>query len=151
MKLIMAVSRDGFVARGPGDDMLWTGRADKFAFRLLTMSDGEPLLAGRRTAEMMPKLPNRQLLALSRNGLTLASAVWHFPQAWLIGGAEIALAALEMKEVRRAFVCRSPAVLGSGISAAPLFHHLPASPVMTIKLEEYEVDVYTEDQQWPVR
>lgn len=40
LKLIMAVSADGFVSNGPDDHMDWTGPDDKKAFRLLTSVGG---------------------------------------------------------------------------------------------------------------
>lgn len=56
MNLLLAVSKDGFLCKGPDDDMKWTGPLDKFAFKLLTMSSDQPLLAGSTTYNMMTKL-----------------------------------------------------------------------------------------------
>jgi dihydrofolate reductase len=152
MKLVMAVSADGFVARGPDDNMMWTGKTDKFAFRLLTLSDGQPLFAGRRTAEAMPKLPGRELYSLSRSGLTLLEAYKQHPAGWLIGGPEVAVAALSMGLVGRAFICHVPEVLGHGISGQHILNLLPAeAPELTVKLDGYNIDVYTGAQQWPVK
>jgi dihydrofolate reductase len=68
LKLIMAVSADGYLADGPDDDMSWTGKLDKLVFKLLT-SVGGPLGAGRRTFMSLPNLPGRELVCLtSRTG-----------------------------------------------------------------------------------
>lgn len=68
LKLIMAVSADGYLADGLDDDMSWTGRLDKLVFKLLT-SVGGPLGAGRRTFMSLPSLPGRELVCLtSRTG-----------------------------------------------------------------------------------
>ena len=64
LKLVMAVSKDGFVSLGTNDDMLWTGPDDKRAFRLLT-SVGGVLGAGRRTFEQLPRLKGRRVICLS--------------------------------------------------------------------------------------
>jgi dihydrofolate reductase len=47
MKLIMACSRDGYLAKSANDDMSWTEGDDKKVFKLLTM--GENMGAGSNT------------------------------------------------------------------------------------------------------
>jgi dihydrofolate reductase len=106
LKLIMGVSADGFVARGPTDDMTWTGSTDKRVFRLLT-SVGGVLGAGRRTFEQLPRLEGRTVVSLSRNGVTLNEFCRLYPDAWLIGGQEVALEALRLNLVDQAFLCNS--------------------------------------------
>lgn len=106
LKLVMAVSADGFVARGPTDDMTWTGSTDKRVFRLLT-SVGGILGAGRRTFEQLPKLEGRTVVPLSRNGMTLIEFASQYPDAWLIGGQDIALDALRCGKLDQVFLCRS--------------------------------------------
>lgn len=73
LKLILAVSADGYFARGPEDDMSWTSPADKRAFRLLT-SVGAVCGVGSRTWRQMPDLPGRRLVPISRSGLVLSKA-----------------------------------------------------------------------------
>lgn len=69
MKLIMAVSADGFVARGPDDSMSWAGPLDKQLFRLMTMTGSKMLAAGGRTYDLMPHLGGgRQLVRLRKQG-----------------------------------------------------------------------------------
>jgi dihydrofolate reductase len=118
LKLVMAVSADGFVARGPTDDMTWTGSTDKRVFRLLT-SVGGVLGAGRRTFEQLPRLEGRYVHMLTRDqssGVTLNEFCRLYPDAWLIGGQEVALEALRLNLVDQAFLCRSrEAFLGSGV------------------------------------
>lgn len=106
LKLIMAVSADGFVARGPYDDMSWTGSTDKRVFRLLTAVEGI-LGAGRRTFEQLPLLEGRTVVPLSRSGLTLDEFSTRYSNAWLIGGQEIALEALHCGKLDQVFLCRS--------------------------------------------
>lgn len=128
MKLIMAVSADGYVARKKGDDMSWTGPSDKAAFRLLTCVGGTPtstfigpicastLACGPKTYELVPKtLAGRRLMRLSSRPRStdpedLNDLAWynrHYPTGWLIGGQTIALAALEQDLVDQAFICAS--------------------------------------------
>lgn len=160
MRLLLASSADGYLARGPEDDMKWTGPIDKAVFRLLTLSNGnDVLLAGSRTFDQMPKLPGRTMERLSRKGedgtadswkegtsLEAAAACW--PDAWLIGGPTVAREALQLGLVRRAFICVSPVELGSGMHARELEQFFPAEPEFTIKVGDVRVLVYTEDQQW---
>lgn len=115
LRLVMAVSDDGFVCRGPDDDMSWTGHNDKRAFRLLT-SVGAILGAGRVTAAAMPgHLPGRTLHVLSNSGLTLGAFAFRFPGAWLIGGQTIAMEGLRTGLVTEVHICRNPARLGHGV------------------------------------
>ncbi len=127
LKLIMAVSADGFVARGPTDDMTWTGSTDKRVFRLLT-SVGGVLGAGRRTFEQLPRLEGRTVVLLSRNGMALNDFCRLYPDAWLIGGQEVALEALQLNLVDQAFLCNSREVfLCSGVrdQITPCLMHSP--------------------------
>ncbi len=143
-KLILAVSADGFIARGPDDDMKWTGPIDKALFRALTCTGGA-LLVGSQTAKAMPqKLPNRRLITLSRNaqvGITLAEAAWSHRDAWLIGGGTVALEALRTNLVERAFICQSKTYLGGGIPYGPIQDLLPGKP-STCNFEEVLVQYF---------
>lgn len=127
LKLIMAVSADGFVAKGAKDDMRWTGFTDKQVFRLLTASH-PILLVGRQTFDIMPPLPWRRVIPLSRDpdkGISLEQAVAEYPGAWLGGGAQVAQAALEADLVETSYVCHTSAMLGEGIPFAPIRQLLP--------------------------
>lgn len=109
MNLIMAISRNGYVARSADDDMSWTGPIDKAVFKLLTST--HPVLAvSAKTLEYMPKsLPGRgKLYALStdpRKGVSLEDMTRFAPDAWLLGGQEIALYALKNGFVTKAYLC----------------------------------------------
>jgi len=110
MKLIMATSRDGFVARNESDDMSWTGSIDKAVFRLLT-STSSVLAVSAKTLQCMPKeLPGRgKLYALStdpRRGMDLETFAANFPDAWLLGGQELAIFAMKNGFVDKAYLCR---------------------------------------------
>jgi len=118
LRLVMAVSADGFVARGPKDTMDWTGHNDKRAFRLLT-SVGSVLGVGRATAEVMPDhLPGRTLHVLSNRpglGMSIGAFAFKYPGAWLIGGQTVAMEGLMNGLVTEVHICRNPAHLGSGV------------------------------------
>lgn len=107
MKLIMAISADGYVARSPQDDMSWLGSADKAAFRILTCVGGV-LGVSARTANFMPLvLPGRKLVRLSHHDMDLTTFYKKHPDAWLLGGQTLALGALEMGYIGEAHICRS--------------------------------------------
>lgn len=144
LKLILAVSADGFLALGPTDDMKWTGPIDKGIFKLMTLveqSDLEPvILFGRRTFEQMPKLAGRQIDFISRSGEgTFASRTLRImanihPTAWLGGGADVALSALQEGLVGQAFIFHSSeAILGGGIPFGPIRALLPQAPLTRVK------------------
>lgn len=67
LKLIMAVSSDGVLSLGPSDDMSWTSKEDKQIFKLLTLTSGAVLGAGLTTYNLLPHLPNREVIPLSRS------------------------------------------------------------------------------------
>lgn len=140
LKLILAVSADGFLATGPDDDMRWTGKTDKRVFRLLT-SVGAVCGAGRTTWEQMPKLPGRRLVPLSRTAeksairlspassgmpaddsiqieecMTLGRFAHLHPEGWLIGGPTVAMEALGIGLVDQAFLCRSTSYIHGGMA-----------------------------------
>ena len=144
MRVLLAISADDYLARGPDDDMKWTGRADKQTFRLLTSIDTDtPLLAGSVTARLMPALPGRKVLGISRGShLTLEKAFECFPQAWLIGGLTVVLAALDAGMVDKVYLSRSPETLGGGIHAAPLLGRMPLVPCQMYKALGAALNVY---------
>jgi dihydrofolate reductase len=68
MRLIMAVSADGYVSRKGDDAMKWTGRDDKTAFKLMTSAGDGVLGAGTTTFRAMPPtLPGRRLVQITRH------------------------------------------------------------------------------------
>lgn len=119
MRLIMAVSHDGFVAKSTADDMQWTGPTDKQVFRLLTCVGGV-LGVGRTTYDLMPrKLKGRKLVALSTRpelGLSLGAFAHANPDAWLGGGQTLAMAALGGLFVDEVHLVRNTVELGEGIA-----------------------------------
>lgn len=143
MKLLMAVSKDGFLASGPDDKMQWTGVTDKAIFRLLTLSSHHNIFAGRVTAERMPTLPGRTVMPLSREGMTLLDAAAFDPKGWLIGGPTVALEALKLKLVTLAIICRVQATLYNGVSFHEIASRLSEAPAHTIRFEEVKVMLFT--------
>ncbi|WID42031.1 dihydrofolate reductase [Pseudomonas phage ZQG1] len=145
MNLLLAVSKDGFLCKGPDDDMKWTGPLDKFAFKLLTMSSDQPLLAGSTTYNMMPKLPGRSLYRLSQKGeggLTLEEAHFYYPHAWVIGGPTVAEQALKKGLIDRVFLCSVDKALKGGVPVEGLLAHLHSKPKMVIRLGSYQVVIF---------
>lgn len=107
LRLVMAVSADGFMSNHPNDDMSWLGRDDKTAFRILT-GVGGVMGAGRATVQNMPPgLTGRTLLSLSRSGMTLGDFAERHPGAWLLGGPELARQALLQDMLCEVHLCRS--------------------------------------------
>lgn len=117
MKLLMARSSDGRYARGPDDDMTWTGRTDKKVFRALT-NVGGVCFAGRRTYYLLrTRLPGRRVAMLSRDdpaGFTLGEAWKRFPDSWLLGGQEVAMEALQMELLDEVHLSLIDVALGEG-------------------------------------
>lgn len=114
MRAILAVSADGYLAKGQNDDMTWSGPTDKAIFRILTCT-GSLMAASRNTVRLMPsKLPGRTLVALSSQGYveheswgTLHEFSVAYPDAWLIGGPKLVMQALEAGMLHEVHLCRS--------------------------------------------
>lgn len=106
LKLIMAVGRDGYMARSPSDTMTWTGRTDKTIFKLLTSVGGE-IGMSRRSAKLLPPegLPGRKVIQLSRADTPLGYFASCFPDAWLGAGQELADLAFEQELLGSAYIC----------------------------------------------
>lgn len=113
MKLIMGVSKDGYVARKTNDDMSWLGASDKAAFRILSSMNGGVVGVSRTTAACMPsELPGRSLLVLSTTSCALAwGSLLDFHRAYpgghLLGGQGLALVALREGYIDEVQLCRS--------------------------------------------
>lgn len=150
LKLIMAVSADGYLARGPEDDMSWTGKDDKAVFRLLT-SVGAACGVGYGSWRLMPReLPGRSLVPITTDGrmvpnytptfgevegsapvpdwagyersVTLGRFAYENPNGWLLGGPRVAYEALDIGLVDQVYLCRSAVVLhGEQPAFKPLY------------------------------
>lgn len=163
MKLILARSQDGFLCRDALDDMHWTGKLDKLIFKLLTISDGQPLAAGSATAKLLPTLVGRQLLVVSQRpkeymdkhrwpAYTLEDLNYFYPDCWLIGGPTVALAALQQGFVKRAFICNIPTALKAGIHSQDIQALLPDHAEFKMDFMGVNVEIYTEEgPAWPVK
>lgn len=136
MKLIMAISKDGFIARSEDDDMSWTPAEDKKIFKLLTLVGKHPLCAGRKTVDLMPDLFKRPVTALSQSplfGKDLETFAHFHPDAWLIGGQSVALEAIRLGLIHEVVLCMSTEVnLVQGIRCDPTifnFGNLVCNPI----------------------
>lgn len=116
LKVILARSLDGYLAASAGDDMRWTGPLDKRLFKMLTHVGGV-IGVGSNTARLMPYIPGRTLVPLSRSNpslMTLGEFARREPNAWLAGGPSIVMDAwrrgliseVHMVNVRRNVVDR---------------------------------------------
>lgn len=121
VNLIMAMSMDGFLCRGPDDDMSWTGPSDKRMFKALTLSQPR-LYAGWNTARAMPSLlVGRELVVLPREEVACRFELTQAPDnSWLIGGPKTALRALRAGLVRLVYVNVVRETLKSGVSGYDL-------------------------------
>lgn len=120
LRLIMAISADGFIARGPDDSMNWLGQTDKGIFKLLTTQESPSvLIRSRRTELAMPSvLAGRTFVTVSRRGImTLDDAAKAYPSAWLVGGQELAIEGIKNGHVRSAFLCISARYCFDGIQS----------------------------------
>lgn len=135
MRLIMAVSQNGYLCRGPEDDMSWTGPLDKLIFKVLTHVGG-PCLVGSKTYDLMPRLPEREVLQLSRKALTLEVAQDLHPDSWLLGGPKVAGEAWCRGLISEFYLCRIDAILDPKVGASHI-KALIQSPVKSIRSSSF--------------
>jgi dihydrofolate reductase len=79
VKAIVAVNNLGFI--GLDDKLLWYNKQDLMHFKKLT--EGSTLLVGYRTAQSLPKLPNRTLVIDDKMN---NSSFTYYEVEWCIGG-----------------------------------------------------------------
>ncbi|MBO4583160.1 MAG: hypothetical protein J5714_03855 [Alphaproteobacteria bacterium] len=95
MKAIFAESSNGYMARGPKDDMSWTPGLDKKIFSLLTVFDSGKCVCSNKTYALLPQKmlsdPARRYIIAEKTGpnsLVALNQVYH-DDAILIGGPTI--------------------------------------------------------------
>lgn len=130
MKLLMAVSADGYLCTGQTDPMDWTDPVDKKIFRALT-GVGGICAVGSNTYKVMPKLDGRHLIPISRSGYSLGRFRREHPNGWLLGGPTLARAAFAVSLIREFHLCWNKRVyLGGGVDITgqlvDLSEHPPA-------------------------
>lgn len=120
---IMAVSADGYVCKGPNDDMRWTGSADKRLFREQTMD--QTVGFGSRTFDLMPKLKGRRMVRISsaaegrlpfpeNDEMTLGDFYLNCPDGHLAGGQTVLISAIKEGFCDRVVLSHVRAELGGG-------------------------------------
>lgn len=143
MKLIMALSADGFLCRSENDPMNWLPAIDKRIFRVIT-GVGGICAAGRKTCEVMPlELTGRRLLSLSRDGFTLDHLAGLYPDAWLLGGQTVALQAFLSGYIHEVHLCWSDVILHQGVHE--IFLAFLKTPAMRTRFDGITVEVYRHD------
>lgn len=155
LKLIMACSEDGYLCRGPDDDMEWTGREDKRLFRLMTTAGGV-MGAGSRTFDLMPtKWLGRRLIRLSTHDggqdcsgghrMSLGMFAHHHPGAWLLGGPTVACEALDIRLVDEVHLFHSTKVkLGGGVGVVETVLSRAEKYMESTGIQRFEtLEVYT--------
>lgn len=141
MRLVMAVSFDGYVARNDSDDMSWLGPTDKRVFRILT-GVGGLCAVGKKTYEHMPAALNgRTLVRLSREDFSLHQLNTIHHAVWLLGGQTVALQAFKFGMIREVHLCRSRRSLGEDGVREQLSQYL-AEPAMKTRVNDVTVEVY---------
>lgn len=144
MKLILAVSADGYLCKGSDDDMSWTGPVDKAIFKLLTM-DGGCLWAGSKTYNILPHLPDRKVHNLRQESYTRILADRKmYVNDWLIGGPTLALEALIDGLINTAYICQNNVSLGGGVDAAPIMRYVnDCLKKTTINFDDVTVKIFS--------
>lgn len=104
MKAIFVESQNGYLAKGPEDDMRWTPSLDKKLFKLLSCAFGGVCVCSKHTYSLLPKSvlydENRKFIIADRAGMnSLHNLNKMFPNAVLIGGPKFLKAAYDLKVI----------------------------------------------------
>lgn len=105
INMIVAVSKNSVI--GKDNSLPWRLPEDLKTFKALTM--GSTLYVGKKTASTLPPLKGREVKVLNRDEYPSLSTIrsHHFhdgPDAWIIGGAAIYNAALELDVVDKVYL-----------------------------------------------
>jgi len=105
IKMIVAVSRNGVI--GKDDGLAWRIPEDLKTFKSLTM--GSTLYVGKKTAATLPPLKGREVKVLQREGYPSLDTIknhhlYDSKDAWIIGGAAIYNAALQLDVVDKVYL-----------------------------------------------
>ncbi len=99
--MIVAVSKNLVI--GKDDSLPWRLPEDLKTFKALTM--GGVLYVGKKTANTLPPLKGREVKVLNREGYPSLKTIKEVtPDAWIIGGAAIYNAALELGVVDKVYL-----------------------------------------------
>ncbi len=120
LTIIAAVNNRGVIGDSSKTGLLWKDKEDLKRFKEITM--GRTLIVGRKTYENMPPLPGRKVIVVSRGVsdklltrienepgtefMPFETAVYDFPDAWVIGGGEIYRAAIATGRVKHWYISR---------------------------------------------
>lgn len=105
INMIVAVSKNGVI--GKNGELPWRLPEDLKSFKLLTM--GSILYAGKITAKTLPPLKGREIRILNREAFPSLTTIssYHMNDenpVWIIGGAAIYNAALELDIVDKVYL-----------------------------------------------
>lgn len=103
--ILYAVTRTGYFCKKETpdkkvDDLSWMRvPTDRIFFReLTTLHANQPILVGSKTAQVLPKLKDREIISISMcsdRGIPLHYALERYPSAILIGGAKLLVSAMK--------------------------------------------------------
>mgnify|MGYP003132917026 CR=1 FL=1 len=156
MNLVMAQSSDGYFATGLDDDMSWTGKKDKLAFKLLTSEGNTNLLCGLNTAYNMPELKNRRIWAvrsgdqagwIAKDGFLINEITYKqinnktFKGAKVIGGPKFAESVIKDGYIKYAYISIIDKKLKSGIGKN-LSEYLTKFQYTSINFDGLEIRKY---------
>ena len=101
MKAIFVESANGYLAKGPEDDMTWTPSLDKKLFKLMTFVLGGVCVCSLHTYTLLPKQVlndgERRFIIAEKTGLnSLVMLNKRFPNAVLVGGPRFLKAAYDL-------------------------------------------------------
>lgn len=156
MSLIMAQSVDGYFALNENDNMNWTGKKDKLAFKLLTNEGNTNLLCGLNTALNMPELKNRKIWAvrsgnqagwIAKDGFLINEITYiqindkTFKEAKVIGGPKFAESVIKDGYIKYAYISIINKKLKSGIGKN-LSNYLTKFQYTSIDFDGLEIRKY---------
>ena len=149
MKAIFVESYNGYLAKGPNDDMSWTPSLDKKIFKLLTYAYGGVCVVSRNTYQLLPKKMlhdgNRKFIIAEKCGPnSLYKLNMYYPDAVLIGGPRFLMAAYEANVIDTFIITTTEARIHNNAQYENPFIDvlLNLEPECTIKFDTMTIRVY---------
>ena len=155
MKAIFVESKNGYLAKGPEDDMTWTPSLDKKIFKLLTYVYGGVCVVSPHTYQLLPKKmlyegDRRFIIAEKYGPRSLYNLNKAYPDAVLIGGPKFLKAAYDAKVIDTFIVTTTENVIKNNSRYENPFidELLLIEPCCTIKFDTMTIRMYKNEYRF---
>ena len=147
MKAIFVESKNGYLAKGPADNMSWTPSLDKKLFRTLIFAFGGICVCSKHTYSLLPSKmkedPNRTYIIAQRSGPnSLIELNKMTPNAVLVGGPAFLSAAYNLGVVDTFIITTVNTDIKSRVEYKNPFCEILPKPATSVNFSDMIVRIY---------